>query len=113
MREPPVGRTVVSTRAGTRRGTQREEYRVTVRLEKLTEPHPVPHLFSHSKPESYDTLDKQYRAQEPWFKYTRLNGETHFPGAEPPQDVAAGIEGFLQTKRAKLYSQSALVVSAT
>ncbi|SCF96850.1 hypothetical protein GA0115254_12835 [Streptomyces sp. Ncost-T10-10d] len=68
------------------------------RLEKLTEPRPVPHVFSHPKSESYDTLHKRFRAQNPWFKYTRLNGETHFPGVELPREVAADIEGFLQTK---------------
>ncbi|MEV7957701.1 hypothetical protein ACFVZR_26865 [Streptomyces sp. NPDC058316] len=89
---------MASTRAGARRGTQGEEDRVTVRLEKLTEPHPVPHVFSHPKPESYDSLHKQFHAQNPWFTYTRLNGETHSPGVELPREVAADILGFLKTK---------------
>ncbi|MFJ7489893.1 hypothetical protein ACIQZB_01330 [Streptomyces sp. NPDC097727] len=88
----------MSTGAGARRGTQGDEDRVTVRLEKLTEPRPVPHVFSHPKSESYDTLHKRFRAQNPWFKYTRLNGETHFPGVELSREVVAEIEGSLQTK---------------
>ncbi|MGW2184179.1 hypothetical protein ACWCXX_40845, partial [Streptomyces sp. NPDC001732] len=59
---------------------------------------PRPRVFSHPKSESYDTLHKRFHAQNPWFKYTRLNSETHVPGVELPREVAADIEGFLQTK---------------
>lgn len=68
------------------------------RLEKLTEPRPVRHVFSHPKDESYDALHEEFRAKNPWFSYTRLDGETHFPGVELPREVAAEIEDFLETE---------------
>ncbi|MFJ9683908.1 hypothetical protein ACIRP2_38800 [Streptomyces sp. NPDC101194] len=58
----------------------------------------VPRVFAHPKSESYETLHKRFRAQNPWFEYMRLNGDAHFLGAELPQEVAADIEGFFQTK---------------
>jgi pimeloyl-ACP methyl ester carboxylesterase len=61
------------------------------RMEKLTSPRPIRHVFSHPKAPEYDALHEEFRKRNPWFSYTRLNGETHFPGIELPQQVAAEL----------------------
>ncbi len=61
------------------------------RMERLSEPRPIRHVFSHPKIPAYDALHEQFRARHPWFSYTRLGGETHFPGIELPERVAAEL----------------------
>ncbi|WP_084464953.1 alpha/beta fold hydrolase [Microtetraspora fusca] len=65
------------------------------RLEKLAEHRPVRHVFSHPKLAAYDEHHERFRARNPWFGYRRLDGETHFPGIELPEQVAAEIRDLL------------------
>lgn len=59
------------------------------RMEALAEPCAIRHVFSHPKIGEYDALHDDFAARHPWFSYRRLGGETHFPGIELPQQVAA------------------------
>ncbi|MGA4844222.1 alpha/beta fold hydrolase [Streptomyces sp. G45] len=65
------------------------------RLAALTEPRPVRHVFSHPKAPEYDEIHARFQERNPWFSYRRLNGETHFPGIELPEEVAAEIRTLL------------------
>ncbi|WP_103531166.1 alpha/beta fold hydrolase [Streptomyces sp. SM11] len=67
------------------------------RMEQLTHSRPVRHVFSHPKAAEYDTLHREFSDRNPWFSYTRLPGETHFPALELPEQVAAELNGFLGT----------------
>lgn len=69
------------------------------RMEQLTEPRPIRHVFSHPKSAEYDALHEEFRKRNPWFSYTRLDGETHFPGIELPEQVAGELFDFLEEAR--------------
>ncbi|ADI11806.1 putative dioxygenase [Streptomyces bingchenggensis BCW-1] len=66
------------------------------RMEQLTHPRPVRHVFAHPKVAEYDALHEDFRSRNPWFSYTRLEGETHFPALEQPEQVAAELNDFLK-----------------
>ena len=51
----------------------------------------IRHVFSHPKDESYDKVHEEFAAENPWFSWTRLNGDTHFPVVELPAEVAAEL----------------------
>ncbi|MER7505743.1 alpha/beta hydrolase [Nonomuraea pusilla] len=61
------------------------------RMERLSEPRPIRHVFSHPRSAAYDAAQEEFRRRNPWFSYTRLDGETHFPGVELPDEVAAEL----------------------
>lgn len=65
------------------------------RMEKLTQPRPIRHVFSHPKSADYDALHDEFCSRNPWFSYTRLPGETHFPGIEMPEHVAAELSDLI------------------
>ncbi len=67
------------------------------RMERLVEPRPIRHVFSHPKVPEYDQLHEEFRSRNPWFSYTRLNGQTHFPGLELPDRVARELHDLLGT----------------
>lgn len=67
------------------------------RMEKLSAPRPIRHVFSHPKIAEYDASHEEFRARNPWFSYTRLYGETHFPGIELPEHVAVELSNFLHS----------------
>lgn len=65
------------------------------RMEKLSAPRPIRHVFSHPKVAAYDELHAEFAARHPWFSYTRLGGETHFPGLELPEQVAGELHDLM------------------
>ncbi len=67
------------------------------RMERLTDPRPIRHVFSHPKSAAYDAIHEEFRGRHPWFSYTRLDGETHFPGIELPEQVAAQVFDLVAT----------------
>ncbi|MBF6437304.1 alpha/beta fold hydrolase [Nocardia cyriacigeorgica] len=69
------------------------------RMEKMSTPPPIRHVFSHPKAPEYDALHAEFAAENPWFSYSRLNGETHFPGLELPEHVAGELFDLLGSIR--------------
>ncbi|ETN42649.1 uncharacterized protein HMPREF1541_01806 [Cyphellophora europaea CBS 101466] len=67
------------------------------RMKKIRDPQPIRHIFSHplGSPE-YRKLHEDMRKDNPWFSYTDLKGETHFPDLEIPQRVCEEIEDLIQ-----------------
>ncbi|GGN78934.1 alpha/beta fold hydrolase [Nocardia rhizosphaerihabitans] len=65
------------------------------RMELMSGTRPIRHVFSHPKTDAYDALHAEFAARHPWFSYRRLPGETHFPGLELPEHVAAELFEFL------------------
>lgn len=71
-----------------------QEHDTPMRLmEKINDPPPIRHIFSHprSNPE-YRKLHQEFSQKHKWFSYTDLNGETHFPSLEVPGRVAEQID---------------------
>lgn len=66
------------------------------RMSKITQPPPIRHVFSHplNRPD-YRQLHKDFAEKHPWFSFTDLAGETHFPSLEIPEKVAQEIEDLL------------------
>ena len=67
------------------------------RMRQITQPPAIRHIFSHplNKPE-YRQLHERFAVEHPWFSYTDLEGETHFPSLEIPEKVAHEIEDLLR-----------------
>lgn len=65
------------------------------RMEKLSEPRHVHHIFCKPQRTAYDEVHDEFRARNPWFSYTRLDGTTHFPQLEFPARVAQELLGLL------------------
>ncbi|KAK0386552.1 hypothetical protein NLU13_6387 [Sarocladium strictum] len=67
------------------------------RMKKIANPPPIRHVFSHPlKSEAYRQLHKEMAAEYPWFSFTDLKGETHFPSLEVPEKVCAEIESLIK-----------------
>jgi hypothetical protein len=54
-------------------------------------------VFSHPRdaPE-YRQLHQDFSRKHPWFSYTNLKGETHFPSIELPQEVCSELEDMIK-----------------
>jgi pimeloyl-ACP methyl ester carboxylesterase len=58
------------------------------RMKMFNDPPPIRHAFSHPvDSEAYRKLHEEMAAENPWFTYTDLKGETHFPSLEMPEKV--------------------------
>lgn len=68
------------------------------RIKKIENPPPIRHVFSHPRhsPE-YRKLHEHFRGEHPWFSFTDLKGETHFPDIEIPDKVNAELEDLIKS----------------
>ena len=73
------------------------------RMRKIINPPPMRHVFSHplNAPE-YRQLHENFSKENPWFSFTDLEGETHFPSVEIPQKVCDELEDLIGTSKSKL-----------
>jgi pimeloyl-ACP methyl ester carboxylesterase len=65
------------------------------RLEALSPSRPVLHVYTLPHDEGYDDEHRAFAQSNPWFRYFRLPGETHFPQLESPAAVARVIKEFV------------------
>lgn len=75
------------------------------RMQTIVNPPPIRHVFSHplGAPE-YRQLHENFSKEHPWFSYSDLKGETHFPSVEVPQRVCEELEDLIKTGRKALRS---------
>ncbi|TPX15268.1 uncharacterized protein E0L32_004545 [Thyridium curvatum] len=68
------------------------------RMAKIASPPPIRHVFSHplDSPE-YRQLHEKFAQEHPWFSYTDLKGETHFPDLEIPDRVVEQLEDLINS----------------
>lgn len=66
------------------------------RMSKIDNPPKIRHIFSHplNSPE-YRILHEDFCQKNPWFSYTDLKGESHFPSLEIPEKVAEEMEDLI------------------
>lgn len=64
-------------------------------LERLESPCPTLHLFAQPADEAFMRAQEEYAAVHPWFEVRRIEGRTHFPALEAPEQVATATEEFL------------------
>jgi hypothetical protein len=66
-------------------------------MSKITSPPPIRHIFSHplQVPE-YRQLHEDYQANQPFFSFTDLGGETHFPDLEIPEKCVDQVEEMIR-----------------
>jgi pimeloyl-ACP methyl ester carboxylesterase len=57
-------------------------------------PAPVLHLYSQPRDPAYLAAQQDFARARPWFHVRRLDGRSHFPALERPDDVAAAILEF-------------------
>lgn len=70
------------------------------RMRKIGNPPPIRHVFSHPlEVLEYRQLHERFARENPWFSFTDLKGETHFPSVELPQRVCEELEDLIKTGR--------------
>ncbi|ERG69238.1 hypothetical protein HMPREF9336_04382 [Segniliparus rugosus ATCC BAA-974] len=65
------------------------------RMLRLAEPRPVRHVFNGAAGSEDELLHERFHQEHPWFTYRRLDGKTHFPALELPEQVAGELHGLL------------------
>ncbi|MCR8644498.1 alpha/beta hydrolase [Paenibacillus sp. N1-5-1-14] len=66
------------------------------RMAALTEKRPIIHVYSQAPVEGYEEMQDQFISEHLWFGYRHINGQTHFPTLESPQETAHEISNFVK-----------------
>lgn len=64
-------------------------------LATLDPPVPVLHLYAQPDDPGYLAAQESFSAAHPWFRVRRVQGRSHFPMIEAPDEVATAIERFV------------------
>ena len=70
-------------------------------LAALATPPPVLHLYSQPADPAYLAAQESFAAAHEWFTVRRLDGRSHFPSIEVPQQVRDHIESFMAAVTAR------------
>lgn len=65
------------------------------RMAALTEKRPIIHIYSQAPVAGYEDMQEKFIAENPWFGYRFIKGETHFPTLESPEATAKEISEFV------------------
>lgn len=68
-------------------------------LAGLEAPPPVLHLYAQPDEPGYLAAQQSFAANHPWYSVAKLDGRSHFPMFEVPQEMNAEIERFIATRR--------------
>jgi len=67
------------------------------RMAALKEKRPIVHIYSQAAIDGYEELQSEFAAQNTWFDFKLIPGETHFPTLESPNKIAEHIKEHLST----------------
>ncbi|WP_301169668.1 alpha/beta fold hydrolase [Brevibacillus nitrificans] len=65
------------------------------RMAALKEKRPIIHVYSQAPVAGYEEIQENFMKQNPWFGYRVINGKTHFPTLESPEQTAKVISDFV------------------
>jgi len=69
-----------------------------VELSRLDPPSPVLHLYSQPNDPAFDDMQTVFALKHPWYRFQRLDAQTHFGMFELPDQMAALIAEFAGTE---------------
>lgn len=64
------------------------------RLSALSPARPVAHIYSQPISADYDKLQRDFSREHPWFTPFKIEGKTHFPTLESPEEAVRVISEF-------------------
>jgi pimeloyl-ACP methyl ester carboxylesterase len=67
-------------------------------LARLSRPVPTLHLYSQPDDNAWLEAQRSFAASHPWFEVQKLSVSSHFPMLEIPEQMAAHIADFLDTR---------------
>ena len=82
-------------------------------LAGLEAPPPVLHLY-YAQPDEpgYLAAQQSFAVSHPWYSVAELDGRSHFPMFEVPQEMNAEIERFIATRRRPAHSAARAAAAA-